>query len=62
VDLYWLIMPAEHGAGPTLGWQEVGPPALFVGVLLLYVGMFLGRHKAMAVGDPLFEKSRDFHL
>ena len=62
VDLYWLIMPSLHGDGPRLGWQEVGPPALFTGVLLLYVGIFLGKHNAVAAGDPLFEKSKDFHL
>ncbi len=61
VDLYWLVMPAQ-GDGPVLGWQELGPTALFTGVLLLYVGVFLGKHKAVAAGDPLFEKSRDFHL
>ncbi len=62
VDLYWLIMPAQHGTGPSLGWQEFGPPALFTGVLLLYFALFLGKHKAVAAGDPLFEKSRNFHL
>lgn len=62
VDLYWLIMPAAQGATPTLGWQEFGPTALFTGVLLLYVAVFLGKHKAVAAGDPFFEKSRDFHL
>ena len=61
IDLYLLVMPAQ-GDTPIFGWQELGPTALFIGVLLLYVGVFLGRNKAVAAGDPLFEKSRDFHL
>jgi len=62
VDLYWLIMPNLHPDGPTLGWQELAPTVMFTGVLLLAAGVFLGRHKTVASGDPLFEKSREFHL
>jgi hypothetical protein len=62
VDLYWLIMPSLHTDGPVLGWQELAPTVMFTGVLLLYAGVFLGRHKSVASGDPLFDKSRDFHL
>jgi hypothetical protein len=61
-DLYWLIMPAQFTDGPALGWQELGPAAFFAGVVILYAALFLGRHKAVASGDPHFEKSRDFHL
>jgi hypothetical protein len=61
-DLYWLIMPSMHPDGPTFGWQELGPPVLFLGVLVLYVASFLRRHEPAAVGDPRFEQSRNFHL
>lgn len=62
VDLYWLIMPQIHGESPKLSWQELGPPLLLTGILILYIGRFLSRHRTLAVGDPLFEKSREFHL
>jgi len=62
LDLYWLIMPQLHREAPALGWPELGPPLLLAGILILYVARFLGRHRAVAVGDPLLEKSRHFHL
>lgn len=62
IDLYWLIMPNLYPSGPQLGWQEVAPLVMFTGVLLLAVGMFLGRHSAVASGDPLFDKSKNFRL
>ena len=61
-DLYWLIMPTQHPDGPTIGWQELAPTLMFTGALLLYCGIFLGKHKAVASGDPMFEQSKDFHL
>lgn len=62
VDLYWLIMPQLHVDGPKLGWQEMGPTILLTGVLIVLVARFLGRHRLTPVGDPLFEKSTQFHL
>ncbi len=63
VDLYWLIMPSlAPESAPTFGWQELAPTVMFTGVLLLAAGVFLGRHKAVAANDPLFEKSKAFHL
>ncbi|MHC4946277.1 MAG: quinol:cytochrome C oxidoreductase, partial [Planctomycetota bacterium] len=62
VDLYWLIMPQVHGDAPKLSWQELGPPILLTGILILYIGRFLSRHRVLAVGDPWFDKSRKFHL
>ncbi len=62
LDLYWLIMPEYHQSGPSLGWQDLGPPLLMTGLLILCVSRFLGRHAPMAVGDPLLEESRRFHL
>jgi hypothetical protein len=62
LDLYWLIMPQVHVHAPALGWQELGPPILLAGILVLYVARFLGRHGLVAAGDPMLEKSRHFHL
>jgi hypothetical protein len=62
VDLYWLIMPTAHGDSPKLGWQEVGPSLLLTGILVLALARFLGHRRLVAVGDPLFERSRNFHL
>lgn len=62
LDLYWLIMPEIHHDGPRLGWQEAGPLLLMPGLLGYYVTRFLARHDAVAKGDPLFEKSCEFHL
>jgi hypothetical protein len=62
VDLYWLIMPQASLGPPRLGYQELAPTLLLTGILVLYVGLFLKRHRMVAVGDPLFDRSRDFHL
>ncbi len=62
IDLYWLILPQAHGDAPKLGFQELGPSLLLTGILLYFVAGFLGRRRLAAVGDPLFEKSRHFHL
>ena len=61
VDLYWLIAPA-HLEAPKLPLAEFGPALLLSGVLVLALGRFLARHRVVAVGDPLLEKSRQFHL
>ena len=62
VDLYWLIMPEVYHGRPELGWVEIGPALLMVGLLLMYVSWFVKKHRLVAVGDPLFEKSCHFHL
>ncbi len=62
LDLYWLIMPQFHNAGPVLGWQELGPLVLMIGVLFVCVARFLSRHAPVAIGDPLLEESKHFHL
>ena len=62
LDLYWLIMPELHEAGPVLGWPELGPPLLMTGLLVLYVSWFLRRHAPLAIGDPLLDESRRFRL
>ena len=62
LDLYWLIMPEHHEQGPVLGWQELGPPLLMIGAMMLYVERFLGSRAPMAVGDPLLDESRQFRL
>jgi hypothetical protein len=62
LDLYWLIMPQIHREGPVIGWQELGPPLLLIGVLILYVSRFLKRHLPLSVGDPLLEESRQYYI
>ncbi len=62
LDLYWLIMPQVHQAGPVLGWQELGPVLLLLGAVGLFAARFIKRHSPLAVGDPLLEESRHFHL
>jgi len=62
LDLYWLIMPQIHRDGPVIGWQELGPPLLLIGVLMLYISHFLKRHLPLSVGDPLLEQSRQFYI
>ena len=62
IDLYWLILPQAQGDHPAVGWQELGPSLLLTGILVWFVSRFVGRQRLAAVGDPLFEKSRHFHL
>jgi len=62
-DAYWLIMPEMDGpVNATPAFLDLGPLALLSGILLLYVGVWMGRHRTVAEGDPLFEASRNYHL
>jgi hypothetical protein len=62
LDLYWLIMPQIHREAPRFGWQELGPPLLMIGLLLLFIGRFVKKNDMRAQGDPLYERSRAFRL
>ena len=62
LDLYWLIMPQFHTERPVLGWQELGPPLLLTGALVLFVARFLARHPPVAVGDPRLEESLGYYV
>ena len=73
LDLFWLIMPqfarnvpAETASllssTPLLNLGMIGPALGMMGGLLYYVARFLARHSPVAVGDPLLEESRRFHL
>jgi hypothetical protein len=62
LDLYWLIMPQIHPDGPMLGWQELGPPLLMVGVITMFIARFLKRNLPVAVGDPLLGESMQFYI
>jgi len=62
LDLYWIVMPELHKAGPALGWQEFGPSLLVTGLAIGYYSRFLRRNSALAVGDPLLEESRHMEL
>ena len=62
LDLYWLIMPQIHPENPTLGWVELGPPLLLIGLVALFVSHFLKRRLPVAVGDPLLEESLRFYI
>ena len=62
IDLYWIIMPSVHHEGPALGWQEIGPVILLIGLPMIFLARFMRLHPPMAIGDPLIEESRRFHL
>jgi hypothetical protein len=62
LDLYWLIMPPLHASAPQLGWQELGPPLLLIGIVMLMLVRFLSQRRLVAIGDPWFEESCQFHL
>ncbi|MFC2171588.1 hypothetical protein ACFLU6_03030 [Acidobacteriota bacterium] len=61
-DLYWLIMPERSAPASVSAWVAIGPLALMVGVIIWSAARFLKKHRTMAVGDPMFEESRRFHL
>ena len=62
LDLYWIVMPELHEAGPALGWQEIGPTLLMIGLALACYARFLRRNSALAVGDPMLDASRQIDL
>jgi len=62
IDLYWLIMPEAHRASSAPGWQEIGPPLFMIGILMVYISQFIKKNGTLAVGDPLYEKSKQFYL
>jgi len=62
VDLYWMIVPEFSAQSPALSWTELGPTLLLMGVLGWSVSRFMQKHPMMAMGDPMFERSRLFRL
>ena len=60
LDLYWLVMPAVHPAGPTLSpldvlaWLGVG------GLFTANLGLLLRRPALVPVGDPRLPESLSF--
>jgi hypothetical protein len=62
LDLYWLIMPQIHTERPLFGWQELGPPLLLVGIMILFAARFLSRYRPVPVGDPLLRDSMQFYI
>ena len=73
LDLFWLVAPQmEKNAPEELArsisqapWMlalMLGPVCLVSGLVLLQVARFLARHSPVAVGDPLVDESRQFHL
>lgn len=62
VDLYWMIMPQTSLASAAIKWYHCGPLLLMVGILLWIVARLIRRRNCVAIGDPLLETSRHFHL
>jgi hypothetical protein len=62
VDLYWMIVPEFSAQSPVLSWTDLGPTLLLIGVLGWSISRFMQKHPMMAVGDPMFERSRLFRL
>ena len=62
VDLYWMIMPTLFPEAPRLPIWLLGPLLLASGLVLVGVGKMIAKEKMVPVGDPLFEKSVNFHL
>lgn len=61
VDLYWIIMPVLHKQA-TIGIGELGPVIAMTGIFLLAVASFVKKNSVLAVGDPVLEESKCFHL
>ena len=62
VDIYWMIMPNLFPESPQLPIWLLGPMVLATGLVLFGVGKMIAKEKMVPVGDPLFEKSVNFHL
>ncbi len=62
VDLYWLIMPQMPLASAAIKWYHCGPLLLMVGTLLWILARLIRNRNCVAIGDPLLETSRHFHL
>jgi hypothetical protein len=65
-DLYWVIMPEyakRNGVtGPEFGISELSTPFLVIGAIILVLSIFSRNRNLMAVNDPKFKKSLEFHL
>lgn len=61
MDMYWLIMPNFHQAGPSLHWLDL---AAMLGVVSVYGLVFWSRfhrHPMVVVGDMRFQQGLHFH-
>ncbi len=63
VDVIWMVQPEFVGsaAGPRLGLTEVGIFLGFTGLFGSAVSRFMGRHNAVAIGDPRLAESVHHH-
>ncbi len=65
-DLYWIIMPEytkKNGLiGPVYGITELSVPFIVIGLAILAISIFSRNRNLMAINDPKFKKSLEFHL
>jgi hypothetical protein len=65
-DLYWIIMPEyakRNGVdGPIFGLTELSAPFIVIGAIIFVFAVMSRNRNLMAVGDPKFKSSLEFHL
>jgi hypothetical protein len=62
IDLYWLIYPNFFKRSAVFGFYEVGGFILLLGLFLMAVTRFWGKHSLVAVNDPRIQEALNHHI
>ena len=62
LDLYWLVYPNFYKKGAIFGFYEVGGFILILGLFLMAVTRFWGKHSLVAVKDPRIHEALNHHI
>jgi hypothetical protein len=61
LDLYWLVMPVLHPAGPRLGLADLTAPIGVVGAMVAFALRQLRGVAAVPLGDPYLDESMGYN-
>ncbi|MBX9769281.1 MAG: molybdopterin oxidoreductase [Bdellovibrionales bacterium] len=62
MDLYWLVYPNFYKRGVIFGFYEVGGFILILGLFLMAVTRFWGKHSLVAIKDPRMHEALNHHI
>lgn len=61
IDFYQMVMPSISKSELTLSWLDFGIAALFIGLMILFVGKALAKKPLVARYDPFLKESVVHH-
>ena len=62
IDLWQMVMPGTLKDQAQLSFFEFGIAALFVGIIMWRVGVYLTKHSLLAKNHPFLKESMVHHI